>query len=68
MWVIYDKPRDHPHGHIARRWITGPEKPRATDDVVIGRLELMREAFAHFGYTCLGRMEDDDPTIVETWL
>lgn len=69
MFVIYDHPKDYPDEFVCRRctmengrimfeptlFASGP-----TLDSV--RLQLPP------GEVCLGRSENDDPMIVETWL
>jgi len=67
MWTVYDRPRDHPDGHIARRFeISGPE-PMPTEDMVSGDLGQIRECMERCGLFCLTRNEIDHPSVVETW-
>lgn len=69
MWTVYNRPKDYPHGYIARRSEIGGRKPRPvmTADVVIGDLKLIRESMTMCGLYCLTRDLSDDPVIVETW-
>lgn len=70
LWTVYDHPRDHPDGYIARRFETGgglPE-PKATSDAVTGTLVAIRESMLMAGLYCLTRSEQDEKTIIETWL
>lgn len=64
MWTVYDRPKDFPHGYVARRFVF--DKP--TDDLISGSLESLRTAFMRAGFNCLTRAESDEPQIVETWL
>ena len=70
MWTIYDRPRDYPVGHIARRYDVGGDldEPRASGDAIIGELETIRESMMRCGLTCLMRDPNDHPTVLETWL
>jgi hypothetical protein len=64
LWTIYEKPLDHPDGFLARRF----EMDAPTEDTVVGDLEQIREIFTRAGLYRLGRMVDDEPQIVETWV
>ena len=68
VWVIYDRPKDYPDGHIARLWTVTKDEIKATEETVTGTLEHMRQVFAAKGLVHLDRMEGDDPIIVETWI
>jgi hypothetical protein len=68
MWTIYDKPRDHPDGYIARRHEAANGVSGPTNDVITGDLALMREAMERCGLYCMPRAPSDDLRIVETWL
>jgi hypothetical protein len=64
MWTIFDRPKDHPDGFIARRF----ESIMPTGDTLTGELEAIREIFINAGLFRLPRSADDEPQIVETWL
>jgi hypothetical protein len=64
MWTIYDRPKDHPDGFIARRF----ESIMPTADTLTGELEELREIFINAGLFKLPRSEGDEPQIVETWI
>ena len=67
MWTVYDRPKDHPHGFIARlHEVKGA--PIATAMTVKGELEAIRETFKRAGMIVIERDPKDDPKIVETWL
>jgi len=70
IWTIYDRPRDHPQGFIARRVEVGAGKPAptSTDDVLTGDLEELRNMFWNAGLAKRTRQEGDDPHIVESWI
>ena len=67
IWTIYDKPKDHPDGFIARRFDAAGELI-PTDDTMTGELEDMREVFWKAGLLKLTRQEGDEPQIVESWM
>lgn len=67
MWTVYDRPRDHPGGFIARRFETGSGGAAATLDTLTGELEHLREVFERAGFVRIARLEGDEPQIVETW-
>jgi hypothetical protein len=69
VWTIYDRPKDHPNGFIARRFEIGHKVgPLATSDVLTGKLEALREAFEGAGLVKMARSERDPPHLVESWL
>ena len=68
MWTIYDRPSDHPHGFIARRFEIDVGKITATEHKLISDLEGLRKIFHAAGLMKLSRQEEDEPQIVETWV
>jgi hypothetical protein len=68
IWTIFDKPRDYPHGHIARRFEIGSGQTIATDDSLVGELEELRQVFWQAGLMKLSRSEGDEPQVVESWV
>ena len=68
IWTIYDRPRDHPEGFIARRFDVRAEGPKATDLTIAGELEDLREGFWKAGLMKLSRQDGDEPQIVESWV
>jgi hypothetical protein len=69
IWTVYSHPADFPHSYVARRFeVGGGGEPVATGDIVQGELSMIRASFACCGLACLARNEDDDTTIVESWL
>lgn len=65
IWVIYDKPKDYPHGIIARLHEV-PGGPTPCE--LYGELEDLRERFREAGFTVIPRSRDDELQIVESWL
>ena len=70
VWVVYDHPKDFPASYVAR-----PQFVMQDNSVVPCRaawvnedLDVIRNALAETGLTCLARQTGDDPKIVETWL
>jgi hypothetical protein len=68
IWTIYDRPKDHPDGFIARRFEVGGHGPVATADTLNGELEDLRQAFWKAGLMKRKRQDGDDARIVESWL
>jgi hypothetical protein len=68
LWTVYDRPRDYPDGHIARRHEAAKGQHGPTDDVITGDLALIREAMQRCGLHRMPRAPSDDRHIVETWL
>jgi hypothetical protein len=68
MWTVFDHPKDFPHSFVARRFEVNGTGVIATDDIVQGDLNILRESFLKAGMYCLTRNDDDDEKIVETWL
>ena len=67
MWTIFDHPKDHPDGFIARKFeVKGDVSP--TGDTLAGSLEYLRDTFSKAGLMRWSRHADDDPCIVETWI
>jgi hypothetical protein len=65
IWTIYDRPKDHPDGFIARRFEAGHGP---TEDTLTGELEELRASFWKAGLMRLSRQTDDEPQIVESWV
>jgi hypothetical protein len=68
IWIVYNRPLDHPDGHIARRrevkkGINGP-----TVDAFVGDLKDIRKTFILAGLDCIARDPEDEPHVVESWL
>lgn len=69
MWVVYDRPRDHPEACVARRWVVGPGTTTATRKLIEApELEDVREQLRRKGLVRVPRQAEDDPVIVEVWL
>jgi hypothetical protein len=68
MWTIYDRPKDHPHGFIARRFEVGRGTSTATAHTLAGDLDDIREILAQAGLTNICRQADDEPQVVESWI
>jgi hypothetical protein len=66
-WTVYDRPRDHPVGFIARRFEIGSGVTTPTGDTLTGELEHLREVFERAGLVKIMRSEGDEAQIVESW-
>lgn len=74
--VIYRRPLDYPDAYVVRaqRVIMGSGQIRPDAQALVfaiggddaGALEAARAVCE--GMTCLGRMPDDEPQIVESWI
>jgi hypothetical protein len=68
IWTIYDRPKDHPDGFIARRFEVGGGDTVATPEILTGELEDLRQVFWKAGLMKLSRQEGDEPQVVESWV
>lgn len=72
MWVMYDRPRDHPTKVIVRKWLVlAPPESGAVPTAEGFWTDTVAEAEAllkSYGASPLGRQRGDDPTIVGTWV
>lgn len=68
MWVIYERPSDHPDDFVLCRHVVGPGTVMADARMycapTLDEIRLMLPS----GLVCIGRSESDEPQIVETWL
>jgi hypothetical protein len=70
-WTVYDHPTDQPDQFVARLWrfLPAPAAPTGRaltcDDLEGLRAMILAE---HPDLICLGRVDDDDPKIVEVWI
>jgi len=64
IWTVYDHPKDHPEGYIARCF----EMDQPTNITIAGELDDIRECFERIGLVCIHRAPTDDPVIMETWV
>ena len=72
MWTVYYNLREFPQLYVVREIIVTTSGPRSSNSPMATSvsLERVREAIfsvCPFAYN-VGRMKDDDPCIVETWL
>lgn len=69
MWVVYDHPKDHPDGFIARQVvITDREIFFTTKTVMSQDLAVIRKTMTGLKLVMIPRSPTDDPGIVEQWL
>lgn len=69
MWVIYERPKDHPKYYVVRRWeLRAGEREVPTDDVVF--CDTLEQARTNIpaGRVRLHRFPNDDAVIAEVWL
>lgn len=68
MIVVYERPKDHPFGLIARIWNVGPGSVQPTDMAMIANsLEQLRNGIPR-RFTRVERNPSDDPNILEVWI
>ena len=67
-WTIFDRPRDHPEGFIARRFEIGNGVTTPTKDTLIGKVDDLRFALERAGFVKIARSEGDEVQIVESWI
>lgn len=67
MWVIYEKPLDHPDQYVARRWVCDRDAKPTTDLLHAKSLELLRKQLPP-GLSRINRAKTDHPIIVESWM
>ncbi|BBB91038.1 MAG TPA: hypothetical protein PKA28_10720 [Methylomusa anaerophila] len=62
--VVYRSPKDYPEKYVARLWdLARPIEIALTRDTLS---EIRKEI--PLGFVNLGRQENDDPVIVESWV
>lgn len=67
IWTVYERPLDHPHKFVARRWVS-LLAPAPTSDVILADdLGALRKKLPA-GFVRMPRHPEDDPVIVETWI
>lgn len=68
MWTIYKSPFDYPDKYVVRQHIVRSGVVVASPKcVVVWTLADARKQVPH-GLVNLGRMDEDEPQIVETWV
>lgn len=69
MFTIYRRPKDYPDKFVVRRWVIAGGEPKPDDLplAVVASLEEARRVLPP-GLHCLGRGDNDDPCIVESWV
>jgi hypothetical protein len=70
MWVVYDHPRDHPDGFIARMWYSLPRSMSTDRTLTAATIDELRKAIRcqSPGVVRIRRHPQDDQCIVEVWL
>jgi hypothetical protein len=68
-WTLYMRPPDYPdHFVVLQWWVTAEGGLRTRSTAVV--CNTLEEARAQVppGTICMPRDEDDDPTVIETWI
>ena len=68
MWTIYVNPADYPGKYVVRRFGIFPDGPVPDPEpwAIRETLEGARRRIPSY-CVCSGRLEEDEPHIVETW-
>lgn len=68
VYTIYFNPSDFPGLYVVRKFAcTATETTASPDATTHETLEQARAAIPN-GYMCAGRIPEDDPVIVESWI
>ena len=68
MWVVYERPTDHPDHFVVRRWEVDNWRSTATADFSLADDLDGARAKVPPGLACIARHPSDEPQIVEVWL
>lgn len=69
MFTIYDRPSDHPRHVVLRVWRVLPGgRTVSVGEALCDTVDEARAPLQAAGFVCLGRQDDDDPVVVETWI
>ncbi|WP_034256828.1 hypothetical protein [Adhaeribacter aquaticus] len=71
LYTIYEKPSDFPEYYVCRKHIVlddGTTSPQMKVLYKTKSVENIRATLQDMGLTCVGRQENDDPVILESWI
>ena len=68
LWSIYDRPKDHPRHCAVRKVLVEEEGLRPEDTQLFASVQEARSALARRGLIRVPRAEQDEPSLVETWV
>jgi hypothetical protein len=71
LWTIYQQPDDFPHHFVARRFEVQSGELHHTNQVIVaGNVTAIRKHLEqyHISGVVMPRTDNDDPTVIETWL
>jgi DNA-binding IclR family transcriptional regulator len=69
IWTICESPSDYPGKYTLRRHVIAAGLTFADQNCIISdALEPLRARMRARHLHCLGRLEHDDPVIVESWI
>jgi hypothetical protein len=71
VWTVYKQPDDFPNHFVARRFEVRSGELHHTNQVIVaGNITAIRKHLIeyHVSGVVTPRAEDDDPTVIETWL
>jgi hypothetical protein len=68
MWTIYDRPSDHPYSYVACHWGVTSGDIATQHQIFSDNLQWLRAHMMGLGLVRLLRHDEDDPSIVESWL
>jgi hypothetical protein len=69
IWTLFQSPADAPGLFVLRRFELHADRAQATLDARYSHdVEVLREVVRRKGLHCIGRSEEDEPQVVETWV
>jgi hypothetical protein len=71
VWTVYKQPDDFPNHFVARRFEVQNGELHHTDQVIVaGNITAMRKHLEQYRLSgvVMPRTDNDEPTVVETWL
>ncbi|WP_114781674.1 hypothetical protein [Botryobacter ruber] len=78
LYTIYNNPTDWPGEYVIKRWLVSEPRNAANELNQVQQdlsylfnaatLEACREQLKEMGLRNLGRADNDDPVIVESWM
>ena len=69
IYTIYDHPKDFPNHYVIKRDFIGTLVERDQNYLFMHRnLDECRKQMTALRLSCVGRSEEDDPVILESWI
>ena len=68
LWSVYDRPKEHPRHCAVQKVLVEEEGLQPEDTQLFSSVQEARSALARRGLIRVPRAEQDEPSLVETWL